>query len=732
DPKAVRYLFLAAYILGLGNGVHLTVLLIAPTVFGLVVLGKPEWFANVKLWIYVGILGVIGAVIKFLGSMAVLYFTMAIFAFVAPLILYKLYMKRQEVWKLTLIGMILCSSLYIIGYSVYPTTAVRASKNPAINEGNPDNWERYQLYMSRDQYGAGNMFGDMFTRSADFKYQFGFMYLRYFIQQFPKWGPSLTMTFENDKSADTGLEQEGLIQHDVYLSVLLLSILIYGLYTHVREDWRRMIPLLVFFLASSIGLVLYLNMVNPQVRERPYFFLGSYHIIMFWIGFGIYGIIIDIIDWLREKGRTRLVAPVTGVLFVIFGTIPPVSVLSNHIDPDYTNFEVHDRTGDWVPVDYGYNILTSCEPDAILFTNGDNDTFPLWYLQEVEGYRKDVRVVNLSLLNTSWYILQMKYEGKTIPIKYQSDEYIEFLCSGEEDAVRKRLWPVKGQEITAAGLTWTLQPNMALNDEWGMLRVADITAVNIINWVNWSRPIYFAVTVAEGNKVNLQDYLSMEGMVYRLVKEKDPDGRGLVNVPVLDDNIFNKYRYRLLSDPEVYKPPNTLKLTTNYFIGFAQLADRYASMGDLDNAVRAAWGAIENTPIDLSRRYILYRIFAQRNHQDRLTEFIDWEMSLPEYVEGDLEYRYDFAMQLLQLSRNDRALEIFLELSQEQPENQTIWETLVAAYYSVGNLEEALEATDKILELNPADESALQTKKVILMQLQEKESGDTLDVKPEQ
>jgi tetratricopeptide (TPR) repeat protein len=726
DPKAVRYLFLVAYILGLGNGIHLTVLLVAPTVAGLVYFAKPEWFNNLKLWIYAGVFGIAGAIIKFFGGLEIMYFSMAVFAFVAPYILYKMYLKRQELWKLTLIGLILCSSLYIIGYSVYPTIAVRAGKSPSINEGNPDNWERYKLYMSRDQYSA-DLLGGMFTRTADSNYQFGFMYLRYLIQQFPKWGPSMKLTFENNKTADTRVENP-LIQEDVYLAVLLLSLLIYGLYTHGREDWRRMLPLLVFFFASSIGLVLYLNMANPQVRERPYFFLGSYYMIMYWIGFGIYGVIIDTLDWLREKGRAGLVTPVTVVLFVIFGTIPPVSVLSNHIDPDFTNYEVHDRTGDWVPIDYGYNILVSCEPNAILFTNGDNDTFPLWYLQEVEGFRRDVRVVNLSLLNTDWYNLQMKYEGNTIPFEF-SDEYINVLCGRDEDAIRKRIIPAQGQEITAAGITWTLKPFIKYNDQYGGLRAADIMAVNIIKWVNWSRPIYFAVTVAEENKVSIQDHLSMEGMVYRLVKDKDTTGRTLVNVAALDDNVFNKYRYRLLSDPDVYKPPNTLKLTTNYFIGFAQLADRYASMGDTENAVRAAWGAIENTPNDMSRRFLLYQIFAGRKLTDDLQQFIDWEMTLPEFTGGEFQYRYDFALRLLKYSLNDQALGIFNELSREYPLNQSIWETLVAAHYSDGNLEEALKATDKILELNPGDEAATQTKDIILRQIQDNGSGDSLNVR---
>ncbi len=365
-----------------------------------------------------------------------------------------------------------------------------------------------------------------------------------------------------------------------------------------------------FFVVSSLGLVLYLNMDNPQVRERGYFFLGSYQIIMVWIGMGVYGLIADIREWLEEKNMLRALAPVTVGLFAIFGTLPPAAALSNHIDPGFTNYQVHDRSDDWAPWDYGYNILVSCEPNAILFTNGDNDTFPLWYLQEVKGFRKDVRIINLSLVNTDWYILQIKREGVTVPIEYD-EQYIRNTLAGKmEESVSRRIWPAEGKEVEAAGITWKLtspQKVRTQDGEIGILRIQDIMVYNIINWVKWSRPLYFAVTVARENMSGLDDYLSMEGMVYRITRNKARPGEMQVNVPVLDENVFKKYKYRGLNDPGNYVPPNTTHLVTNYFIGFAQLAERYVAVGDTANAFRAVKGAIETTSNDLSRRVLLYQ-----------------------------------------------------------------------------------------------------------------------------
>ena len=796
NPRSILYLFLGTYIIGLGNGIHPLGLLITPTVFLFILFSAPHWFARIKFWVFSFVFLLVVALIKLYGGLALFYFSMAVFALVAPALLYRFYRREEETWKIAFLGVVFCFSLFVIGYSVYPTVMVRASKKPTVNENNPDNWERYKLYMSREQYGQENMYLGIFSRNADARYQFSYMYLRYLIMQFPKWGPSLPLVFENDKSPDSTARGEPL-RMTVYLPVLLMVLLLYGLYTHGSEDWRRFIALLLFFIASSIGLVLYLNMENPQVRERPYFFIGSFYIIMYWLGIGVYGIITDILDWLRDSGKHSLVKPATVVLFIIFATMPPTAVLSNHINPDFTNYDVHNRTGDWASSDYGHNILVSCEPNAILFTNGDNDTFPLWYLQEVENFRRDVRVVNLSLLNTPWYILQMKHEGeeaepipvnwdaksdtsrdglrvevrnvmKTIPIGY-SDEYIEdTLCGREDKALMTRIVPVEGKELKAAGITWTVKPNIQLNNQYGMVRIQTVMVANIINWVDWKRPLYFAVTVSDYNKAGLQDYLSMEGMVYRLVREKGVSDKTLVDIPALDRNIFDRYQYHALSDPEIYKPSNTLKLTTNYFIGFAQLAQSYAIAGNLANTVRASWGAINMTPHDLQKRLILYQVFLRSpEFLEGLREFLEWEYARPGFKngrEGTLDHRLkiasyfdragdkettleivraerdrlnlddyasktEFGARLLALNMNDAAYDYFKDLVESEPETSELMELFAATMYATGRYDEALDTLDRLLEKNPGDESTMQTRNLLIKLIEESKNGDSVRVR---
>jgi tetratricopeptide (TPR) repeat protein len=820
ERGAVRYLFLAAYIIGLGNGVHLSVLLIAPTIFLVVLFGRPDWFASKNLWGGIFVLLGVAAAVKLFTGLTLLYSLMALFALVVPLLLSRFYRHEQRVWMLTLCGLMLCGSLYVIGFSVYPTVMVRASTEPSINEGDPDTWERYRLYIERDQYGQENMYVGMFNRNAGAYYQFGFMYARYLIQQFPSWGPTVPVTFRNDSTADQPIGAN--VVETVYLPVFLVSLLLYGLYTHAREDKKIFAALLLYFLATSVGLALYLNMENPQVRERGYFFLGSYYIIMYWIGLGVWGIVTDFIEWLRETGRNRFETPAAAVLMVLFATLPPTAVLSRHINPNFTNYEVHDRTHDWIPWDYGYNILISCEPNAILFTNGDNDTFPLWYLQEIHGIRKDVRIINLSLLNTPWYIKQVKNENTnihhkylktidediiasrevsdapdTVPMKYTDDYIDDVICGSSDESFSIRMLPPEGKEITAAGITWTLPPahilDMSDGQKVGLLRIQDVMVAQIIQWLNWERPIYFAVTVAQQNKIGLERHLAMEGMVYRLndhLLESDVP----VNVERMEENVFTRYRYRSLDDPTIYKPPNTVKLVTNYFIGFAQLSERYASRGDQDNAVRAARAAIERTPNDFSSRLFLYQVFYTGNMPDQLTPFLedeitsgdytDWRHTLQEdrmllaalcdyagladeadavvtfeagiagddfdsrlrlssilvgsglerhaqkyindlimafeAVDGGIDFdsQLRFVTLLIRGGYESHALKYVSDLKDDHPDNKDAWKTYIAALYSTGNYQEALDATKQLMTIAPNDPMVKDTYELLRSQIE--------------
>ncbi len=253
----------------------------------------------------------------------------------------------------------------------------------------------------------------------------------------------------------------------------------------------------------------------------------------------------------------------------------------------------------------------------------------------------------------------------------------------------------------------------------------------------------FAVTVAKDNKIGLDQHLSMEGMVSRIVTEPSTNGYPHVNTPALDENIFRKYQYRSLTDDAIYKPPNTLKLVTNYFIGFAQLCERYVTMGEKENAVRAAHGAIDNTSHDLAKRLILYRIMLAGKITDDLQEFLDEEMNSPDFVEGhegliderlqvasllevtgesekadvivgnerdrlNLKNSMDklrFGTQLLNNSLDRHALELLTQLTVEDSTNVDIWKAYAAALYTTGNHEEMQSVLDRMKKLAPGDKS---------------------------
>ncbi len=251
-----------------------------------------------------------------------------------------------------------------------------------------------------------------------------------------------------------------------------------------------------------------------------------------------------------------------------------------------------------MPWDYSYNILQSAAPNAIIFTNGDNDTFPLWYLQDVEGVRQDVRIANLSLLNTDWYIKQLKntepHGAAKIKMSF-SDEQIDRIGPSQwktrviEAPIDKETYAELGitdTAVTSKGMiSWSMEPTVNFGDVQAV-RAQDIVAMDIVRSNINDRPIYFAVTTPDNSKIGLNDYLIMEGLAFRVVPKKSKDFYNAINPEIMWNQLmvqpdeFSKeydpgFKFRGLNDSTIFMDENHKRLTLNYRNSYIRLALYY-------------------------------------------------------------------------------------------------------------------------------------------------------------
>ena len=410
--------------------------------------------------------------------------------------------------------------------------------------------------------------------------------------------------------------------------------------------------MLALFIVTGLAIIVYLNQTPFQPRERDYSYTGSFFAFSIWIGLGITGIIELIKQYLYGN---RYVAYGALGLCLLMG---PVLVGSQ----TYTN---NDRSLRYVAPDYAYNLLNSVEPYGIIFTNGDNDTFPLWYLQEVEGIRQDVRVVNLSLLNTRWYIKQMKnqwnHHAPPVPMSFTDAQVEEmdtpslfqpqeFSVPVDKDMLRQRQEdpanPLSGDplgEAEFAQMDYTEEmgfgiPIEDLDDEmrWEfegtplgdgrhMIRVQDEAALDIIQTNQWVRPIYFAITVSGDGLLNLRDYFRLEGKAFRVVPKQHDRTYGAVDTDIHGSRL-KSFRYRELDNEDAYFDENIRRMIANYRTLFNQQADTFSEMNEPDSsAYWLRWG------------------------EDRIPF---------ETIQGDANTMLSYANRYMELDENERALNI--------------------------------------------------------------------------
>lgn len=474
-----------------------------------------------------------------------------------------------------------------------------------------------------------------------FRYHINFMYVRYFMWNFsgrqndiqgngePHQGNWISgIPFIDRYLAGAGPQsnlpeamRDNPGRNRYFMLPLILGIL--GLSFHYNQDKRNAIIVFMLFFLTGLAIVLYLNQTPLQPRERDYAYAGSFYAFCIWVGLGVMALYELGSRYLKKVSGPVLATGVTGLsLFAA-----PVILAKE-------NWDDHDRSGRYTARDFAYNYLNSCARDAILFTNGDNDTFPLWYLQEVEGVRTDVRIVNLSLLNTDWYIDQMKraaYDGKPVPFDmpqecylnskrdqvlldrsnpnfYTIQDHFAFLnCEGENcknqvpvgNGAQKLYYfrsnkfiiPVDSAEVATNGTVspenlHRIEKELRLVIDRPYILKSDLMILNLISAFGWKRPIYFAITI--GDKfLGLENYLQLEGLAYRLVpyRVKAHDGQtGEVNAPIMFDNVMNKFRWGNMNDPRVYLDETNQRMTYNFRNNFVRLAGKLIQDGDKERA----------------------------------------------------------------------------------------------------------------------------------------------------
>jgi hypothetical protein len=585
DPKPgnERWLMLVMYMIGLSIGVHLLSLLtifavclvyyfkrytVTRSSFALLVLASGALFFLIYLGIIKGL------------PILVHYSSWWGFLLLVAVLAYATWYTHKN--RLSLLNTGLVSIfLIIIGYTSYGLIYVRANAGPPVNENNPSTPGAFFSYLNREQYGdmplwprrwspepVHQYFYQQYSSDLDYflRYQMQKMYFRYFGWQF----------------IGRDHDMEGA---DVDWSVLwglpfLLGMA--GAVTHFRRQWKMGLVVTALFVMTGAALVVYLNQTEPQPRERDYSYVGSFFAFALWIGIGVESIWYLAAEKLKALGRSNALFPLAAMIVAFSVFLVNGRMLQ-------ANYRVHNRSGNFVPWDWAWNMLQSCEKDAILFTNGDNDTFPLWYLQEVERIRTDVRVVNLSLANTGWYLVQLKNTSPRGARKVafsMDDEEVSGITYEPIDSVTAALPSLKAKqdllrlsrenglklpEVPADTIAWMLKPGLTFDGQ-GYFRPQDKAVYDIVMNNFADRPIYFALTVDPENMIGLEKFLRLDGLVYKLVPLKSADPMSYVDSSLLFRNLLQVYRFRNLNNPGVYLEETSRKLCGNYAPLFVRLA----------------------------------------------------------------------------------------------------------------------------------------------------------------
>lgn len=481
-----------------------------------------------------------------------------------------------------------------------------------------------------------------------FRYQIGYMYWRYFAWNFigrqnDVQGLTNNPTDGNWITGIKGFDESRLDANEPYSPIstvknnkatnkfyalpFILGLL--GLWFHYKRSAKDAFVVLCLFLFTGLAIVIYLNQYPYQPRERDYAYAASFYAYAIWIGLGV----VFLYEFFSKKMNARSGAIAATVICMIV----PFLMGSQGWDD-------HNRSKRTMARDFAINYLNSCEENAVLFTNGDNDTFPLWYAQEVEGIRTDVRVVNLSLFQTDWYIDQCRraaYKSAPLPFTMSPDKYaasrrdivyfmdknigyvnikelMNYVASDNPEnkynmggellhilPSNKISIPVDSAKVVRNGtVSKGLENRIVKSLDWQIRRnyvtKNDMMVLDLLAGFNWERPIYFAVTTGREAYIGLEEYLQLEGLAYRLTPirstKEEMQGGARINADKMYDNIMNKFQWGGMSTPGVYLDENCLRFASNMRIQMGGLASVLIQNGKKDKAVKILDKAMQEMP----------------------------------------------------------------------------------------------------------------------------------------
>lgn len=759
-PGHERYLLMMAYVVGLAFGVHLLALLVVPGI-GMVIYFRRYKFDIGRFLVALLITGAGFYLVVY--QMPLQYLPKMTAASPIISILLVLGLLGAAIWARRngkpIVYISMTSVLLIfLGFSTYTHILLRANAHPPMNENEPDTLSELVSYLGREQYGYApswprryqtddyytqrqNRYGEWYPptrRNPEtgqpvfdqvnlggeinfmFTYQIYHMYIRYFLWNFVGRASDVQnapVTFASASPqtrqmfiAPTG--QEDIFPIQFYALPLILGLI--GFYYHLRRDWKMALVYTTLFLLLGVLSTLQQNQQEPQPRERDYFYIGSYMIFTMWIGIGACGLASVIARKRSEKQEedqsteSQVMGASNSSSLGMGGAVLAVCFLAVPVNMMVNGWKLHDRSKNWVPWDYSYNILQSLEKDAILFTNGDNDTFPLWYLQDVAGVRRDVRVVNLSLGQTSWYIWQLKNErpwgAKQVKLTFSDD--ILLLPESDPRSLRPeavREAPLVSLEVPANVMSWATNGTMTSPGtmSWRLqggnmggtayLGVQHKLVRSIMEANKWERPIYFSSSTQSDVWSGMEEFFRSEGLAYRIMPVKQSQGGNRsyfpVNLEVMrkclmetlpDDQAYTEphygFKFRYLNDSTAFFNEDTRRTPINYRLVYMTLADHEVNAGNkkeaiatLDKLEQSISPDVFEMPYQFSAE--IANIYKRAGAPEKAAKYAQRAISVIDAtaVDGDPYTIYVKAQMYAAMGDYDRSVKLFEQMRQQAP-----------------------------------------------------------------